>query len=40
MDLKCSDYEGRGSALEAGSMFFFHGRKRTVLISYPGRKEA
>lgn len=33
-------FEGHASALAAGSMFVFHGRKRAVLISYPGRREA
>lgn len=31
--------EGYASALAAGSLFMYHGRKRAVLISYPNRVE-
>ena len=30
---------GNASAMAAGSMFVFHGRKRAVLINYPTRSE-
>lgn len=33
-------YDGHASALAAGSLFVFHGRKRAVLISYPEREES
>jgi len=33
-------YEGHASALAAGSLFVFHGRKRAVLISYPERESS
>jgi imidazole glycerol-phosphate synthase subunit HisF len=38
-DLKKGYYEGNASALAAGSLFVYHGRKRAVLISYPTRRE-
>lgn len=31
--------EGRASAVAAGSMFVFHGRRRAVLINFPAREE-
>jgi imidazole glycerol-phosphate synthase subunit HisF len=38
-DLKKGYYEGNASALAAGSLFVYHGRKKAVLISYPTRME-
>ncbi|MBP2133110.1 cyclase [Methanomicrobium sp. W14] len=38
-DFRQAYYEGHASALAAGSLFVFHGRKRAVLISYPTKKE-
>lgn len=32
-------HEGHASAVAAGSMFVFHGRRRAVLISFPDRSE-
>lgn len=38
-DLKSGYCDGNASALAAGSLFVYHGRKRAVLISYPTRLE-
>ncbi len=38
-DLARAYRETHASALAAGSMFVFHGRKRGVLINYPDRAE-
>ncbi len=38
-DLYDAYVNGHASAMAAGSMFVFHGRKRAVLISYPDRHE-
>lgn len=38
-DFRQAYYDGHASALAAGSLFVFHGRKRAVLISYPTKKE-
>ncbi len=32
-------YQGHASAVAAGSLFVFHGRRRAVLISFPTRQE-
>jgi imidazole glycerol-phosphate synthase subunit HisF len=38
-DLKTGYCDGNASALAAGSLFVYHGRKKAVLISYPSRSE-
>lgn len=38
-DLSDAYLNGHASAMAAGSMFVFHGRKRAVLITYPTRSE-
>jgi cyclase len=38
-DLFDAYQKGHASAMAAGSMFVFHGRKRAVLINYPTRSE-
>jgi cyclase len=38
-DLGEAVYRGGASAVAAGSMFVFHGRKRAVLINYPTQEE-
>lgn len=38
-DLSDAYLNGHASAMAAGSMFVFHGRKRAVLINYPTRSE-
>ena len=38
-DLRDAYLKGNASALAAGSLFVFHGRKRAVLINYPKRDE-
>jgi len=38
-DLRAGYDDGNASALAAGSLFVYHGRKRAVLISYPSRSE-
>lgn len=39
LDFRTGYYDGNASALAAGSLFVYHGRKRAVLISYPTRSE-
>ncbi len=38
-DFRAGYCDGYASALAAGSLFVYHGRKRAVLISYPNRAE-
>ena len=38
-DFRAGYCDGYASALAAGSLFVYHGRKRAVLISYPSRGE-
>lgn len=38
-DFRRAYYDGHASALAAGSLFVYHGRKRAVLISYPTKAE-
>lgn len=38
-DLKRAYTEGHASAMAAGSLFVYHGRKKAVLINYPKRTE-
>lgn len=38
-DFRSGYFDGYASALAAGSLFVFHGRKQAVLISYPNRAE-
>ncbi len=38
-DLSAALKEGRASAVAAGSLFVFHGRRRAVLINFPSREE-
>lgn len=38
-DLSKAIKDGGASAMAAGSLFVFHGKKRGVLINYPSRKE-
>ena len=38
-DLRIAYHEGHASAMAAGSMFVYHGRKRAVLLNYPTRQE-
>jgi len=38
-DFKTAIIEGNASAVAAGSMFVFHGKKRAVLINYPSKQQ-
>ncbi|MDG6219788.1 MAG: HisA/HisF-related TIM barrel protein, partial [Candidatus Thermoplasmatota archaeon] len=38
-DFRTTYLNSRASALAAGSIFVYHGRKKAVLISYPSKKE-
>ena len=38
-DFKNCYFEGKAHALAAGSMFFFHGPRRAVLVNYPSKNE-
>jgi cyclase len=38
-DFVCAVHKGGASAVSAGSMFVFHGKKRGILINYPSRTE-
>ncbi|MBI68481.1 MAG: imidazole glycerol phosphate synthase subunit HisF [Phycisphaerae bacterium] len=38
-DLKNAYYDGKATALAAGSLFVYHGQRKAILINYPNKKE-